>query len=193
MVRLTAAPIRWLRDRSVPYHSQLLEVRFPHTAQRYVGAHSRGCKRYGASPIANTELSIQEQDAILAIDRSGPKVSATHGKRSHRRIYTMLFLCICSILRPREAECSRACFQCDFGRTFLRTEDEAIDDDVCVLAERKRATVVKGDLQARVRSGAETVIHMHWRAHNRRLRANLRLVLHSGHSANDAFSASTQV
>ena len=168
-------------------------MRFPHTAQRYVGAHSRGCKRYGASPIANTELSIQEQDAILAIDRSGPKVSATHGKRSHRRIYTMLFLCICSILRPREAECSRACFQCDFGRTFLRTEDEAIDDDVCVLAERKRATVVKGDLQARVRSGAETVIHMHWRAHNRRLCANLCLVLHSGHSANDAFSASTQV
>jgi len=100
MVRLTAAPIRWLRDRSVPYHSELLEVRFPHTAQRYVGAHSRGCKRYGASPIANTELSIQEQDAILAIDRSGPKVSATHGKRSHRRIYTMLFLCICSILPP---------------------------------------------------------------------------------------------
>ena len=44
-------------------------MRFPHMAQRYVGAHSRGCKRYGASPIANIELSIQEQDAVLAIDR----------------------------------------------------------------------------------------------------------------------------
>jgi len=93
---------------------------------------------------------------------------------------------------PREAHCPLCCSQCHLGRAFLRIEDEAIDDDVGVFAERKRATVVEGNLQARVRSGAKTVIHMHWRAHNRSLCANLRLVLNSGHSANDAFGASTQ-
>ena len=79
---------------------------------------------------------------------AGPEVGAAHGERSVGRVYDYILLVHLLDPASREAEGPLGRVQYDLGRAFVRIEDIAIDHDVCILTERQRAIVVKGDLQA---------------------------------------------
>jgi hypothetical protein len=97
-------------------HSENLASRLPLSpAQRYVGAHPRARQRNRASPIAHTDLSIQEIHAIFPIDGSGPEVGAAHSKRSRRRVYDYILLVHLLDLASRKTDGPLARAQYDLG------------------------------------------------------------------------------
>ena len=111
---------------------------------------------------------------------------------AYGRVYDYILLAHLLDPASREAEGPLGCVQYDLGRAFVRIEDKAIDHDVCILTERQRAIVVKGDLQACVSSRAKPVVHVHWRANDGGRGANLCRVCDLADNAYSGFSASTK-